>query len=267
MTIQAVTEAPRPMGINWIGLYTIVRREVSRMMRVPIQVFIAPWISAVLFIFIFGYVLGGTMRTIGGHRYIEFVMPGVLMMNVINAAFLQSSSAIYFARFIKFVEEMLVSPLSYFEMIVGSLSTVVVRAAITALGILVIGLAFGATTIESLPLFLFWIIAVSVVFGLAGIIIGLWSKSFEQLNMPVVFFLTPLSMLGGSFFTMKMLPDWLHFLLWLNPFFYFINGIRGAMIGVDEAPLGLSIAFTLALIAALTGVVLRLYSTGYGLRE
>lgn len=253
--------------INWIGLYTIVRREAQRMARVPIQIFIGPWISALLFIFVFGYVLGGTMRSIGGRPYIQFVMPGVLMMNIITAAFLQSSSAIYFSRFIKFIEEMLVAPLSYLEMVLGSLSTVVLRASVTGIGILLIGMAFGATTILSWPLFIFWIVAVSTVFGLAGILVGLWSKSFEQLNMPVVFFLTPLSMLGGSFFTMKMLPDWLHWLLWANPFFYFINGIRGAMIGVDEAPQGLSVGLTLALIAVLGVWVWRLYSKGYGLRE
>ncbi len=255
------------MGVNWIGLYTIVRREVQRMVRVPIQAFIGPWISALLFIFVFGFVLGGTMRTIGGHRYIEFVMPGVLMMNIIIAAFLQSSSAIYFSRFIKFVEEMLVAPLSYLEMVVGSIVTVVLRASITGIGILLIGMGFGATSIESWPLFVFWVVSVSTIFGLAGILVGLWAQSFEQLNMPVVFFLTPLSMLGGSFFTMKMLPDWLHWLLWANPFFYFINGIRGAMIGVDEAPLGLSIGLTLLMILLLGGVVWRLFSRGYGLRE
>jgi ABC-2 type transport system permease protein len=255
------------MGVNWIGLYTIVRREVQRMVRVPIQAFIGPWISALLFIFVFGFVLGGTMRTIGGHRYIEFVMPGVLMMNIIIAAFLQSSSAIYFSRFIKFVEEMLVAPLSYLEMVMGSIFTVVLRASITGIGILLIGMGFGATSIESWPLFVFWVVAVCTLFGLAGILVGLWAQSFEQLNMPVVFFLTPLSMLGGSFFTMKMLPDWLHWLLWANPFFYFINGIRGAMIGVDEAPLGLSIGLTLLMILLLGGVVWRLFSRGYGLRE
>ncbi|HWF64052.1 MAG TPA: ABC transporter permease [Rhizomicrobium sp.] len=257
----------RTLGINWIGLYTIVRRELQRMARVPIQVFIGPWISALLFIFIFGYVLGGTMRTINGHRYIEFVMPGVLMMNIITAAFLQSSSAIYFARFVKFIEEMLVAPLSYFEMVLGSISTVVLRATITGVGILLIGLAFGATTIQSWPLFIFWIVAVSAVFGLLGLIVGLWSKSFEQLNMPVVFLLTPLSMLGGSFFTMKMLPGWLHWLLWANPFYYFINGIRGAMIGFDEVPQLLSVVLALLLILVLGTVTWRLYSKGYGLRE
>jgi ABC-2 type transport system permease protein len=255
------------MGVNWIGLGTIVRRELQRMWRVPIQAFIAPWISALLFIFIFGFVLGNTVRSIGGHRYIEFVMPGVLMMNIINAAFLQSSSAIYFSRFVRFIEEMLVAPLSYLEMVLGSLSTVVLRASITGVGILLIGVAFGATRIESWPLFIFWMVAVSTIFGLAGMLAGLWSKSFEQLNMPVVFFLTPLSMLGGSFFNLKMLPDWLHWLLWGNPFFYFISGIRGAMIGADEAPLGLSIGLTLAMIAALGGLTWRLFSRGYGLRE
>jgi ABC-2 type transport system permease protein len=265
--MSAHAENLPPMGVNWIGLYTIVRREVQRMLRVPIQAFIAPWISALLFIFIFGFVLGGTVRTIGGHRYIEFVMPGVLMMNIITAAFLQSSSAIYFSRFIRFVEEMLVAPLSYFEMVVGSLATVVLRASITGIGILLIGVAFHATSVQSWPLFIFWIVSVSTIFGLAGILIGLWSKSFEQLNMPVAFFLTPLSMLGGSFFTMKMLPDWLHWLLWANPFFYFINGLRGAMIGVDETPPGLGVGLTLALILILGATVWRLFSKGYGLRE
>jgi ABC-2 type transport system permease protein len=255
------------MGTNWIGLYTMVRREVSRMMRVPIQAFIAPWISALLFIFIFGFVVGGRITEIGGHRYLEFVLPGIVMMNVVNAAFLQSSSAIYFARFIKFIEETLVAPLSYAEMIAGSLSVVVLRASVTGVGIMFMGMFFNATHIESWLMFLFWIVSVSAVFGLLGIIVGLWSKSFEQLNMPVVFFLTPLSMVGGVFNTVEMLPEWLRWLAWANPFFYFINGLRGSMIGFDEAPAGLGVGLTLLLLVVLGGTVWRLYSKGYGLRE
>ena len=104
------------MGINWIGLYTMMRREAQRMARIPIQAFVAPWISALLFIFIFGFVVGGRISQIGGHKYLEFVLPGILMMNIINAAFLQSTSAIYFQRFLRFIEETLVAPLSYVEM-------------------------------------------------------------------------------------------------------------------------------------------------------
>jgi len=119
------------LGINWIGLWTIVRRELSRMMRVPIQAFIAPWISALLFIFIFGYVIGGRMPTIGNHKYLVFVLPGILMMNIVNASFLQASNAIYFSRFQRYVEETLVAPLSYVEMILGSLTVVVMRSTVS----------------------------------------------------------------------------------------------------------------------------------------
>ena len=255
------------MGINWIGLYTIVRREVARMMRVPIQVFVAPWISALLFIFIFGFVVGGRIASIGGHRYLEFVLPGVLLMNIVNASFLQSSSAIYFARFLHFIEETLVSPLSYVEMILGSLTTVVVRSLLTALGIMISGMAFGATHLVSILGFLFWVVAVSSVFGLLGIVIGLWAKSFEQLNVLTVFFITPLSMVGGVFNTVGMLPPWLRFLDFANPFFYFTNGVRGAMLGVDETPPGLGVGLTLVLLVVMAGTVWRLYAKGYGLRE
>jgi ABC-2 type transport system permease protein len=255
------------MGINWIGLYTIVRREVTRMLRVPIQVFLAPWISALLFIFIFGYVVGGRISSIGGHRYLEFVLPGILLMNIVNASFLQSSSAIYFARFLHFIEETLVSPLSYVEMIAGSLTVVVVRSVITAIGILIMGLGFGATHIESILGFLFWVVAVSSVFGLLGIVIGLWAKSFEQLNVLTVFFITPLSMVGGVFNTVGMLPGWLRWLDFANPFFYFTNGLRGAMLGLDETPPGLGIGLTLTLLVIMGTTVWRLYARGYGLRE
>src|SRR6185312_11894894 len=139
-----------PMGINWIGLGTIVRREVSRIMRVPIQAFVAPWISALLFIFIFGFVLGGRIKEIGGHRYLEFVLPGILLMNIVNAAFLQSTSQIYFQRFLRYIEETLVAPLSYVEMIVGQLVCVIIRSVMTALGILVIAACFGVHSLADI---------------------------------------------------------------------------------------------------------------------
>jgi ABC-2 type transport system permease protein len=254
-------------AINWIGLWTIIRREWSRLMRVPIQAFLAPWISALLFIFIFGFVVGGRIALIGGHRYIEFVLPGILMLNVVNAAFLQSSSQIYFSRFLRYVEETLVSPLSYAEMIAGILSVVVARSIITSLGILVIGVAFGATSIQNIAEFLFWIVSVSAVFGLLGIIIGLWANNFEQLTILNVFFITPLSFIGGVFNTVTMLPGWLKWLAYANPFFYFINGLRHSMIGFTEANEWIGIGVALGLFAVLFLSVLRLFSIGYGLRS
>jgi ABC-2 type transport system permease protein len=254
-------------SVNWIGLWTIIRREWSRLMRVPIQAFLAPWISALLFIFIFGFVVGGRIALIGGHRYIEFVLPGVLMLNIVNASFLQSSSQIYFSRFLRYIEETLVSPLSYAEMIAGILSVVVARCVITALGILAIASVFGATHIQNIAEFLFWIASVSVVFGLLGIIIGLWANNFEQLTILNVFFITPLSFVGGVFNTVSMLPGWLKWMAYANPFFYFINGLRHAMIGFSEANEWIGVGVALGLCVVMFLWVLRLFSIGYGLRS
>jgi len=254
-------------NVNWIGLWTIIRREWSRLMRVPIQAFLAPWISATLFIFIFGFVVGSRIAPTAGHRYIEFVLPGVLMLNIINAAFLQSTSQIYFSRFLRYVEETLVSPLSYAEMIAGILSVVVVRSIITALGILAIGVAFGATSIQNIGEFLFWIVSVSAIFGLLGIIIGLWANNFEQLTIFNVFLITPLSFVGGVFNTVKMLPGWLKWMAYANPFFYFINGLRHAMIGFSEANAWIGVSVALCLCVVLFATVWRLFSIGYGLRS
>jgi ABC-2 type transport system permease protein len=253
--------------VNWIGLWTIVRREWSRLMRVPVQAFIAPWISALLFIFIFGFVVGGRIALIGGHRYLEFVLPGILMMNVVNAAFLQSSSQIYFSRFLRYVEETLVSPLSYVEMIAGILSVVIVRSIITAVGILVIASLFGVTHIQSVWEFLYWVVSVSIAFGLLGIVIGLWANNFEQLTILNVFFIAPLSFVGGVFNTVAMLPSWLRWMAYGNPFFYFISGLRHAMIGYSEGNEWLGVGVTLALMVVLAVTVWRLFSIGYGLRE
>lgn len=255
------------LRINWIGLFTIVRREWSRLMRVPVQAFVAPWISALLFIFIFGYVVGSRISHIGGHRYLDFVLPGILMMSIVNAAFLQSSSQVYFSRFLHYIEEALVAPLSYAEMIAGVIAVVIARAVITAIGILILAACFGATSIDGFPEFVFWVICVSMVFGLLGIVVGLWANNFEQLTILNVFFITPLSFVGGVFNTVSMLPHWLRWLAWANPFFYFISGIRHAMIGFGEAPQGLGIAVALGLVVLMSAIVWRLYAVGYGLRE
>jgi ABC-2 type transport system permease protein len=253
--------------VNWIGLWTIIRREISRLLRVPIQAFIAPWISALMFIFIFGYVVGSRIATIGGHKYLEFVLPGILMMSIVNAAFLQATSQVYFQRFMKYVEEALVAPLSYAEMIVGTLAAVVFRTATTAIGILAIAAVFGGVKVVSIPEFLFWVVIVSGIFGLLGIAIGLWAQNFEQLTVLNIFFITPLSFVGGVFNTVSMLPPWLRWLAWGNPFFYFINGLRHSMIGFNEAPEPLGAVLSLTLLVILSVGVWRLFSVGYGLRE
>jgi ABC-2 type transport system permease protein len=256
-----------PLGINWIGMWAIVRREVTDSMRHPTQTVLAPWISAFIFIFVFGSVLGTRLPAIAGHRYLAFLMPGIVMMDVLTVAFSQASADLYFARFQRYVQEMLISPLSYFEMMAGTLVVALVRAVVTALGILVMGAAFGGVGIVNLGEFLFWIVSVSVIFGLLGMIVGLWADNFEQLGALPIFLISPLSMVGGVFNTVAMLPNWLRWLAYANPFFYFINGLRHSMIGFSESPAWLGVSFTLGLAIVLALIVWRLFATGWGLRE
>jgi ABC-2 type transport system permease protein len=256
-----------PLGINWIGMWAIVRREVTDSMRHPTQTVLAPWISAFIFIFVFGSVLGSRLPAVAGHRYLAFLMPGIVMMDVLTVAFSQASADLYFARFQRYVQEMLISPLSYFEMMSATLAVALIRAVVTAVGILVMGAAFGGVGIMHPAEFVFWIVAVSVIFGLLGMIVGLWADNFEQLGALPIFLISPLSMVGGVFNTVSMLPTWLRWFAYANPFFYFINGLRHAMIGFSESSLLFGATFTLALVTILGVIVWRLFATGWGLRE
>lgn len=252
--------------MNWIGLYTLVKQEIQRFLRVAIQTLVTPWISAILFIFVFGSILGSRINTIEGIKYIEFVLPGILMMNVITAAFTHSSSSVYFQRFIRSIEEMLVAPLSHAEMIIGYLAGAVARAVIIGVGILFIGLIFNALTIQNLPLFLFYIVGVSVIFGLLGVIVGLASENFEQLSLPGTFILMPLSFVGGMFNSVNMLPSYLQSAAYLNPLFYFIDGARYSMTGYHETNIIFGIILIIVTSIVLFAVVWKMFSSGWKLR-
>jgi ABC-2 type transport system permease protein len=207
------------------------------------------------------------MPPIAGQPYIKFLLPGLVMMDVVTVSFSQTAGDLYFARFQHYVQEMLVSPLSYFEMMTGSLVIAIIRAFVTAVGILAMGAVFGGLSILAFGEFAFWIIAVSIIFALLGMIVGLWADSFDQLGAVPIFLLSPLSMVGGVFTTVAMLPPWLRWLAYANPFFYFINGLRHSMIGLSEAQGLTGVAITLALAATLIAIVWRLFAVGWGLRD
>lgn len=253
--------------MNYIGLYTFVRREIGRMFRVPGQTILAPIISAALYIFIFGYVIGSSITEIGGVPYITFVFPGILMLNIIAASFAHSSSSVYFARFIKSIEEILVSPLSYLEIIIGYTAGGIARALIVAFGILAVGMLFGAVTLVSLPWFIFYVISVATIFSLLGILVGLWAKGFEQLGSLNIFVITPLSYLGGIFYSITMLPESIRFITILNPFFYFVDGIRSSMVGISEANSTVGFIMIAVLIVTLTILITHLFRTGWRIRN
>ena len=251
---------------NWVGLGMMIRREIERMFSAAVQTLVTPWISALLYIFIFGRVVGSQIAHFGSFSYIDFVLPGVLMMSLINSAFAHTSFSVYFSRFTRNVEELLVAPLSYTEIILSYVIGGVIRGLLVGAGIYVIAILFSAATVSHLGLFLFYSVAVSAIFALVGIVVGLWANNFEQLSVLSVFIFTPLTFLGGVFNSISMFPDKLQQIVRLNPFFYFIGGIRYSMIGFQESNQLLGISLILILIAGLSLLVGILFKRGYGIR-
>jgi ABC-2 type transport system permease protein len=254
------------MSLNSIGLYTMLRREVKRTLRVVIQTLVAPAISAALYIFIFGTVIGSQIKDFAGVPYITFVFPGVLMLSVINASFASASSALYFMRFTRGIEEILITPFSYLEMLLGFVGSAVTRALMVSLLILGVGVAFGAVSLASPLWFLFYISAIAAIFAMLGIIVALWAESFEQLQVLNTFVITPLTYLGGIFYSVTFLPPVAAMITHLNPFFYFADGVRGSMIGYHEANSAIGLVIIVGLVLVLGTVVTQMFKRGWKIR-
>ncbi len=255
------------MSLNSIGLYTMLRREVKRTLRVVIQTLVAPAISAALYIFIFGTVIGSQIDDFAGVPYITFVFPGVLMLSVINASFASASSALYFMRFTRGIEEILITPFSYLEMLLGFVGSAVTRALMVSLLILGVGVAFGAVPLASPLWFLFYIAAIAAIFAMLGIIVALWAESFEQLQVLNTFVITPLTYLGGIFYSVTFLPPLAATITHLNPFFYFADGVRSSMIGYSEANSVIGLVIIVGLVLILGTVVTQMFKRGWKIRS
>lgn len=254
------------MKVNWIGLGTMFRREAKRTLRVVVQTLIAPAVSAALYIFIFGTVIGSQIDDFAGVPYITFVFPGVLMLSIINASFSSASSALYFMRFTRGIEEILITPFSYVEMLVGFVGSAVTRAVMVSLLILLVGVAFGAVSLVHPLAFLMYVSAVAAIFAMLGIIVALWAESFEQLQVLNTFVITPLTYLGGIFYSITMLPPLAATITSYNPFFYFADGIRSSMIGYSEANAVVGYMMIGGLVFGLGMIVTALFRSGWKIR-
>lgn len=252
--------------INWIGIYTMIRREIERTMRVMVQTLVSPVISATLYIFIFGHVIGSKISSIAGVPYITFVFPGILMLSVINAAFGSSSSSLYFARFLKSIDEILIAPFSYLEMIFGFMLGSMLRSVMVAFLILIVGVLFHAVTLIHPFAFLFYIVTVAGIFSLLGMLVALWAQGFEQLSVLNTFIITPFTYLGGIFYSITMLPPVAQTITRANPFFYFVDGLRNSMTGVHEANTHLGLVIILGILIAFTTLTVHLFKIGWNIR-
>jgi ABC-2 type transport system permease protein len=252
--------------MNIIGFKTLIQQEIQRFTRVWIQSLVSPWINALLYILIFGVIVGSRIDTIAGVSYIDFVLPGIVMMNLIGAAYMQGAFGLYFKRFQKSIEEILVAPFSHFEMLLAFVSAAVLRGLIVGLGVYVIALMFTTATIAHIGLFIFYSVSVSLVFSFIGLLIGMWANNFEQLSVLQTFVITPLTYLGGVFNSITMLPENAQIFVKLNPFFYFVDGLRYSMVGIREGSALVGLIVIFGLIAMFGGLVWHLFRIGWRIR-
>lgn len=243
------------------------RREVQRTLRVVIQTLVAPVISATLYLFIFGTVIGSKIQDFAGVPYISFVFPGVLMLSIVNASFASASSALYFMRFTRGIEEVLIAPFSYLEMLVGFVGSAVVRSLMVAGLILLTGILFGAVSLVNPVSFVLYVSAIAAIFAMLGIIVALWAESFEQLQVLNTFVITPLTYLGGVFYSITFLPELAATITRFNPFFYFADGVRSSMIGYSEANTSVGAFVIVALVISLGVLVTQLFKRGWKIRS
>ncbi|MDP2692994.1 MAG: ABC transporter permease [bacterium] len=253
--------------MNYIGLQTFAFREIQRFLRTFMQTVVSPWISASLYIIVFGVIVGKRISLIGGVEYVDFVLPGIVMLNIINSAFSQTAFSLYFQRFARHIEEALTAPLSYLEMIIGYVSGGVARSAVVGAGVYVLAIFFSSASILHFGAFIFYAVSVSIIFSLLGLLVGLWSDSFEQLSILNTFLITPLTFLGGVFNSVSMLPEKAQMFVRLNPFFYFVDGFRYSMIGVSESNIGIGVIIIVGLVLVLGGTVWYLFKIGWRIRN
>jgi ABC-2 type transport system permease protein len=251
--------------MNWVGLWTLVKRENVRSIRIINQVIWPPIISSMLYLLIFGFSLGRNVE-IGEVSYLVFLVPGLIMMNIIMTAYEESSSSLFLAKFIKYIEELLVAPLSYLELVLGLVIGSVIRAAVIANLILIVFSLFIDVGIHSILLYAYFMLVVSVFFASVGLLIALWAEKFDHLAVLNTFFITPLLFFGGVFHSINLLPETFKMASKFNPLFYMIDGFRFSILGTSDVSISTSLTITTILTIIAFSYVIYLFKKGYKLK-
>jgi len=252
--------------MNTVGLITLTRKELIRFLRVPFQTVGSPIVTTLLYFAVFGLSVGRFVGEIDGLSYIQFIMPGLIMMNLLNTAFTGISSGIMLSKLMNTLSDILVTPLSHLEIILGFTLSSVIRSVFTAILIYITALFFLPFEMAH-PLYLIsFTFLVAFAFSLFGLIVGIWAENFEQITIIPTFLLMPLSFLGGVFYSIKMLPPLFQQISHFNPLLYMISGMRYGFYGVSDVDPWLAFGFLVLGTAALTIFTVYLFSIGYKIR-
>ncbi len=265
-TAAGAPSAPSLLRINLIGLYTIVIKEISRVSRIWVQTIIPPAITMTLYFVIFGSLIGRRIGQMDGIPYTTFIAPGLIMMSVITNSFGTVVSSFFSSKLQMHLEEMLVSPLSYVTIVFGYVIGGVARGLTVAALVTVVAMFFTDLTLVHPFLTLGVIVLTAMIFSLAGLVNAIWATKFDDISIIPTFILTPLTYLGGVFFSISLLgPVWQKLAL-INPVLYMVNAFRYGMLGVSDISISVAMAIIVAFFVALLSAALLLLRLGVGIR-
>jgi ABC-2 type transport system permease protein len=252
--------------MNWHGIHAIFRFEMARFFRSMIQSIVSPVLSTSLYFIVFGAAIGSRIDQVEGVSYGAFIVPGLIMLSVLQQSIQNAAFGIYFPKFIGTIFEILSAPLSSLEIVIGYVGAAAVKSLLIGVIILATSFFFVDITIAH-P---FWaaafLILTCISFSLLGFILGIWARSFEQLNLVPLLVVTPLVFLGGSFYSITMLPPFWQTVSLFNPVLYLVSGFRWAFFGMADVPVVASLVAVLAFALACLGVVWWIFRSGYRLK-
>lgn len=255
------------MNINWHGVWAIFHHEMMRFFRTIWQSLASPVLSTVLYFVVFGAAIGGRIQSVEGVEYAAFIVPGLMMLTVLQQAVSNASFGIYFPKFSGTIYEYLVSPVGWLEVTMGFVGAAAAKAILIALVILVTSFAIVGVQIMHPVWMVAFLILSAVGFSLLGFIIGLWAKSFEQLQIVPLMVITPLVFLGGAFYSASMLAPFWEGVAKLNPVLYLISGFRWSFFGMADVPVGVSLAAVAIMVVVCLAIIRWIFATGWRLRD
>lgn len=267
MNASIVPPAARRFRPNRIGFQTIVIREFNRIIRIWGQTLLPPAITATLYFIIFGSLIGRRIGDMGGYTYLQYIAPGLIMMSVITNSYGNVVSSFFGAKFGKHIEELLVSPLPNWLIVTGYVCGGIVRGLLVGAVVTIIALLFTNLHLAHPFVVLSAVLLTAIVFSLAGMINAVFAKNFDQITFIPTFILTPLTYLGGVFYTVTLLPPWAQVMSHGNPILYMVNAFRYGFLGISDVDLAVAYTIMIGAAVVLFAACVWLLERGTGTRD
>jgi ABC-2 type transport system permease protein len=254
------------LSAQYTAFHTIMVKEFLRFIRIWLQTVLPPAITVALYFIIFGELIGSQIGDIDGFAYIDYIVPGLILMSVISNSYANCVSSFFSSKFHKSVEEMLVAPLPNYVIVAGYVSGGMLRGIVVGIVVTVVSMMFTKIQIHSYSITLIVFILTSILFALAGLINAIYAKTFDDITIIPTFILTPLTYLGGIFYSIKMLPDFWQNVSLANPILYMINAFRYGLLGISDIDLTAAFIIIILFIAALFAFAMHLLNKGVGIK-